>query len=79
MAIFRGKEFVRHLAQAGGQHPGDIGAGVFAHDRAHGIDMLVDDRQRDLFQVGRVLQQPAQAVGNRTDGGVAQRAGIALE
>ncbi len=57
---------------------GDIGAVVLADDRAHGVDMLIDDLQRDLGEVGAVLKQPAQAFGRSHHLRVAERAGDRL-
>ena len=43
------QEFVRHFAQAAGQHAPPVlrvRAGIFAVDRAHGVDVLFDQQQR---------------------------------
>ena len=60
------EKFVGHLAQPPGQLAGQflgIGADIFPVDRAHRIDMLVDQRQRDVGQIGRMLDKPAQTIG----------------
>ena len=81
-AVFRFEEFVGDFAQPPGQRGGgveQVGAGIFAHDRAHRIDVLVDQRQRNPLHVRRMLDQPAQAVGGTDDGGITERAGFALD
>ena len=42
----------------------NIGPGVFARDGAHGIDMLIDQRDRDAADLGSVFEQSAQALGD---------------
>ena len=60
-------------------HVGDVGTGVFADDGAHGIDVLVDELDRDVGHVRGVLEQPAQALGDAGDFGIAERGGLALD
>ena len=50
----------------------DVGARLLADDRAHRVDMLVDQRERDAAHVGRMLDQTAQAVGWRRHDGKAE-------
>ena len=76
------QEFVGDFAQPLGQRVGDlrdVGARLLADDGAHRIDMLVDQRDRDAGHVGRVLDQPAQAVGGRRDEGIAEGRRFALD
>ena len=76
------QEFVGDLAQPLGQRVGDlrdVGPRLLADDGAHRIDMLVDQRERDARHVGRVLDQPAQAVGGRRDERIAEGRGLALD
>ena len=55
------------------------GARLLADDGAHRIDMLIDQRDRNAAHVGRVLDQPAQAVGGRRDERIAEGRGLALD
>ena len=52
----------------GGQFLG-VGADIFAVDRAHRVDMLVDQRHRNAGRIGRVLDEAAQAVGGAATAG----------
>jgi hypothetical protein len=45
--------FTEHFSTLAGDYD------VVLSDGAHGIDMLVHNRQRNFLQVRRVLQQPA--------------------
>ena len=62
-----------------GRDVGDVGTGVFADDRAHGIDVLVDQFRRNDHHFRRVLDQPAQALGHASDLGIAKGGGFALD
>ena len=57
----------------------DVGPGVFAGDRAHGIDVLVDELDRDARDFRRVFEKPAQAFGDAGGLGIAERCGFALD
>jgi hypothetical protein len=70
-------DLVQPPGECGGDR-GKVGAGMFAGDGAHGIDMLLDEAQRNASHVRRVLDQPAQTVGDRADRRVAERGGLAL-
>ena len=58
---------------------GEIGPGVFASDRAHGIDVLVDELDRDALDLRGVFEEPAQAVGDAGGRGIAERRSLALD
>ena len=55
------------------------GRRIFADHGAYGIDVLVDQRQRNTLHVRRVLDEPAQAFGGTDDSGKTERAGFALD
>ena len=56
-----------------------VGAGIFAIDRAHRIDVLIHQLDRNAGHVGRVLDQPAQAVGGRRHQRKSEGRGFALD
>ena len=81
-AVLALEEFVGDFAQPLRQRAGDVGevgAGMFADDGAHGVDVLVDERDRDARDLRRVLEQPAQAFGDAGDLGIAERRGFAFD
>jgi hypothetical protein len=64
VAIDAHQIFVRDLAQAPAQfasHCRGIELGMVAHDRLNGIDVMQDQFGRHLVEIGRVLDDPAQA------------------
>ena len=71
VAILVGEEFVGHLAQLCGELAAVLlrVLRVFADDGAHRVDVLVDQRAAAARHVGRVLDQAAQAVGDRPTSG----------
>ena len=80
VAILMCKEFFGHLGQPAGQ-----GGGGFLHarsptlpnDRTHGIDVMGDESDRDAAHVGRMLDEPAEAVGGDCDHRIAESVGSA--
>src|SRR5580704_10499928 len=76
------QEFVRDFAQASGQCAGDrreIGARMFAGDRAHRVDMLLDQRQRNAGYFGGVLEKPAETFGGVGDRRVTEGGRLSLD
>ena len=53
--------------------------GALAHDRLDGVDMMRDQVGRHLVEIGRVLDDPAEAVGGGAGGGIAEGGGVALD
>ncbi len=51
---------------------------MLADDRADGIDMLVDQQDRDLLEVRRMLKQPAQALGGAGNLRITESGDLAL-
>ena len=58
---------------------GRLGTGIFAKDRAHRIDVLIDELHRNAACVRRVLDQAAQAVRGRRNRGIAEGRGFAFD
>ena len=52
---------------------------VLADDGAHGVDVLIDERERNAPRIVRQLDQPAQAVGDGGDQRKAQGGGLAFD
>ena len=52
---------------------------MFAGDRAHRIDVLVDQLDRDARQLGAMFEQPAQALGDAGSFGITERGRLALD
>ena len=52
---------------------------IFAGDGAHGVDVLVDERERNARHLRRMLEQPAKALGDAGHRGIAERGGLALD
>ena len=74
--------FVGDAAQLPAQFAGGadgVELGAFAHDGLNGIDVMRDQLRRHLAEIGRVLDDPAQAVGRGTGGGKAEGGGVALD
>ena len=71
VAVLGAQEFVGDLAQRLRQRAATSArsAGPLADDGAHRVDALVDQRERNAREVRRVLDQPAQAVGDAANGG----------
>ncbi len=53
--------------------------GALAHDGLNGIDVMRDQIGRHLVEIGRVLDDPAQALGGGASGGKSERGGVALD
>jgi len=73
---------VRDLPQAPAQfarHGRTVELGVVVHDRLDRVDVMADQFRRHFFEIGRVLDDAAQAVGGRARGRVAEGGGIALD
>ena len=82
VAIGVSEIFVGEAAQLPAQFAGRAGAvepGALAHDRLDGIDMMADQFGRHLVEIGRVLDDPAQAVGGDPGGGESEGGGVALD
>jgi hypothetical protein len=82
IAIDAGEEFIRDTAELPAQrirHHGGVELGALAHDRLNGVDMMLDQVRRHLIEVGRVLDDAAEAFGRRDRGGKAERHGVALD
>jgi hypothetical protein len=74
--------FVGDPAQLSAEFAGDfrgVELGMIAHDRVDGVDMMRDQFRRHPVEIGRVLDDPAQAFGGDGGGGVAEGGGIALD
>ena len=71
-------DHAQSLGQRGGKLLG-VGVGIFVVDRAHRIDMLIHQFDRNARHVGRMLDQPAQAVGGQHDQGKSEGRGLALD
>ena len=74
--------FVGDAAQLPAQfarHRGGIEPGALAHDRLDRVDMVGDQVRGHLLEIGRVLDDPAQAVGGGAGRGIAEGGGIALD
>ncbi len=56
-----------------------VGLGAFAHDRLNGVDVMRDQVGRHLVEIGRVLDDPAQALGGGASGGESECGGVALD
>lgn len=68
MAVFVNKILIRDVAELAIQRVcdrRDVGSCTFAHDRAHRIDMLIDQCDRNTGTVRRMLKDTAQAFGGR--------------
>ena len=82
VAIGVSEVFVGDAAQLPAQfagHADGVELGVLAHDRLNGIDVMRDQVGRHLVEIGRVLDDPAQAFGGGAGGGIAERGGVALD
>src|SRR5262245_29984786 len=82
VAVLVRQEIVGDLAQARGE-PVCGGLSVlemrFADDGAHGVHMLVDELAGNAVELGRMLDQPAQAVGHVAGEGEAKSLRLALD
>src|SRR5437016_125380 len=82
VAVDLEQEVVGHVTQLLGERlrgGGGVRAAMLTDDRAHRVDMLVDERVGDSVEVWGVLDQPAQAVGRRRRGRIAEGRGPALD
>src|SRR5258705_8939681 len=82
VAVSVNKIFIRDAAQlstefAGHAHGVELGA--LAHDRLNGVDMMRDQIARHLVKIGRVLDDPAEALGGGASGRVSESSGVALD
>ncbi len=76
------EKLVGDFAEPPCQRAGDISeinAGIFANDGAHGVDVLVDERQRDALHVGRMFEQAAQALDHPGGTRITECRGLALD
>ena len=62
-----------------GSHADGVELGALAHDRLNGVDMMRDQLRRHLVEIGRVLDDPAQAFGGGAGGRVSECSGVALD
>jgi len=82
VAIGVSEVFVGDAAQLPAQlarHGHGVELGVLVHDRLNGIDVMRDQVGRHRAEIGRVLDDPAQAFGGGARGRVAEGGGIALD
>ncbi len=82
VAVDLDQEFVRDPAQLRAEragHRGGVELGAFAHDRLNGVDVVGDQLRRDQIEVGRVLDDAAEAFGGSSRGREAERGGVALD
>src|SRR3982074_2159932 len=80
VAIDVQKIFVGNAAQLSAQLAGradGVELGPVPHDRLNGVDMMLDQLGGHLLEIRGVLDDPAQAVGGRSGGGVSESGGIA--
>ena len=73
---------VRDAAQPSAQfagHADGVELGALAHDGLDRIDMMRDQLRRHLVEIGRVFDDPAQALGGSASGGVPKSGGVALD
>ena len=61
------------------RHHDGIKLGALAHDRLHRVDVVGDQVRRHLLELGRVLDDAAQALGGGGGGGEAESGGVALD
>src|ERR1700753_323325 len=66
------------LAQFAG-HADGVEFGAPAHDGLNGVDVMRDQLGRYLVELGRVFDDPAQAVGGGAGGRVTESGGVALD
>ena len=74
--------FVGDAAQLPAQlagHADGVELGALAHDRLDGIDVMRDQIGRHLVEIGRVLDDPAQAFGGGAGGRISEGGGVALD
>ncbi len=74
--------FIGDAAQLPAQFGGDGGGielGVIVHDRQDRLDVIGDQFRRHPVEFGRVLDDPAQAVGGGGRGGISEGRGVALD
>jgi hypothetical protein len=82
VAIGVGEEFVGEAAQLPAQFArgaDGVELGALAHDRLDGVDVMDDQVGRDLVEIGRVFDDPAQAFGGGAGGGKPEGGGVALD
>src|SRR4029453_17363083 len=82
LAVFVQEKLACDLVQAFGQRRRKlfgIGARIFTMDRAHRIDVLLDQFERDAGGIGRVSDQPAKTLSHGCDGRVPERRRFALD
>ena len=56
-----------------------IELGIVVHDRLDGVDVMRDQVGRHRVEIGRVLDDPAQALGGSARRRIAEGGGIALD
>ena len=82
VAIGVSEIFVGDAAQLPAQfagHARGVGLGAFAHDGLNGVDVMRDQVGRHFVEIGRVLDDPAQAFGGGAGGGKSEGGGVALD
>src|ERR1700723_2678020 len=82
VAIGVSEVFVGDGAQLPAQFAGGadrVRLGAFAHDGLNGIDVMRDQVGRHLVEIGRVLDDPAQAFGGGAGGRKSEGGGVALD
>src|SRR3981189_932861 len=81
VAIGVSKIFIRDAAQLStefARHAHGVELGALAHDRLNSVDMMRDQIGRHLVKIGRVLDDPAEALGGGASGRVSESGGAAL-
>ena len=82
VAVGVGEVLVGDAAQLPAQfagHADGVELGALAHDRLNGVDVMRDQVGRHLVEIGRVLDDPAQALGGGARGRVSEGGGVALD
>ncbi|MGY4416738.1 hypothetical protein ACVWW4_008474 [Bradyrhizobium sp. LB7.1] len=82
VAVDLGEIVVGDLAQAPAELGGDadvVELGVLVHDGEDGVDVVREQLGRHLFEIWRMLDDAAQALGNSRRRRIAEGRGIALD
>ena len=82
VAVDLEQEFIGYAAKLPAQlarHHGGIELGALAHDRLDGVDVMGDQFRRDQLEVGRMLDDAAEALGGGGRGREAEGGGVALD
>ena len=82
VAIDVSEIFVGDAAQLPAQfarHADGVELGALVHDGLNGVDVMRDQIGRHLGEIGRVLDDPAQALGGGAGGRETEGGGVALD